>query len=68
MSKEELQRLKELYKAEYMSNVKEKIADAMVSYGNEAVPYLIECAGSEMMSQNKESLLEKIAKIKGAAK
>ena len=68
MSKEELQRLEELYKAEALSNVREKIADAMVSYGAEAIPYLIDCVNGEALSENREYLLKKIAQLKGPTK
>ena len=68
MPKEEIQRLKELYKAEALSNVREKIADAMVTYGGEAIPYLIDCVNDEVLSQNREYLLMKITQLKGIPK
>lgn len=68
MSKEEIQRLKELYEAEALRKVRLKIADAMVSYGDGAIPYLIDCVNHEALWENREYLLKKITQLKGPTK
>ena len=68
MSKEEIQRLKDIYKTEALGEVRKKIADAMVTYEGESIPYLLDCVNGEALSENREYLLKKIAELKGTKK
>jgi hypothetical protein len=64
MENNQLEGLEQLYHAEIQPNIRQKIADVMLAYGVVSIPYLMNCANTEIQPENREYIYTKIKELK----